>query len=186
VKGKNMAIDDALREQVVHKMRKLDKYLDLLQEIEVEICHEKTRDAGSRNHVEATTHVAGRTLRVATENGDVQAAVDEAVDRLYRQLNRKKERMKSHHATRLAEALPADTSTASKLPLLHEQEGDERQPVIHVERLDVKPQFEDEAVLEMDAQGWGFFVFLNARTEEVNVLYRRDDGTYGLIEPRLA
>src|SRR5438270_4124391 len=106
VKGKGLPVTQALREQVTYKMKRLDKYLDRLQTIEVELCHEKTRESIHQNQVEATAHVPGRTIRVTTSNADMYAAIDEAVDKLYRQLNRKKERMKAHHFTKPAEILP--------------------------------------------------------------------------------
>jgi putative sigma-54 modulation protein len=181
VKGKNTVITPALRRLVEQKMGRLDKYHDRLQEIEVELCTEKTREAIRKNHVEVTTHVVGRTLRVTAYDDQMYAAVDEAVDKLYRQLNRQKERLKSHHGTKLAEVLPAPEFEGTQEVGPDSEEAAE--PIIHVERLEVKPQFEDEALLEMDAAGRDFYVFLNARNEQVNVLYRRDDGTYGLIEP---
>lgn len=181
VKGKNMAIAPALREQVVQKMGRLDKYLDRLQQIEVELCTEKTREAIHQNRVEVTTRVRGRTIRVTADDTDMHAAIDEAVDKLYRQLNRTKERMKGHHSSKLAELLDSSSADVAETAGLTE-EGEV--PVVHIERLEVKPIFEDEAIEELDAQGRAFYVFLNARNEQVNVLYRRADGTYGLIEPR--
>jgi len=187
VKGKNIPITTALHDQVVHKMVKMDKYLDHLQTIEVELGTEKTREIGQHNHVEATTHIKGRTIRVSATNGDMYAAIDEAVDKLYRQLNRHKERMKAHHASRLAEALPANTDAgvASVPGAVDSDAADQREPAIRVERFEMEPQFEDEAVEELEAKGRDFYVFLNARNEQVNVLYRRPDGDYGLIEPNV-
>jgi putative sigma-54 modulation protein len=184
VKGKNLSITPALRDQVMHKMTKLDKYLDRLEEIEVELCTEKTRQADHHNQVEATTRVLGRTIRVTAMNSDMYAAIDEAVDKLYRQLNRKKEQVKGHHNGKLVDvAALADLSTVVEGDEIQEQEPDE--PEIRVELLDVKPQFEDEAIEEMESKGKTFYVFLNARNEQVNVVYRHSDGTYGLIEPRV-
>jgi putative sigma-54 modulation protein len=184
VKGKNMVITPALRELVEHKMGRLDKYHDRLREIEVELCTEKTREASRHNHVEATTYLLGRTIRVTAEDDEMYAAIDEAVDKLYRQLNRQKERLKAHHGVKLAEALPVEETAPAIFDEAVELGPDAvGAPVILTERLEVKPLFEDEAVLEMDAQAHDFYVFLNARSERLNVLYRRGDGTYGLIEP---
>lgn len=182
VKGKGLPVTQALRDQVRSKMRRLDKYLDRLQSIDVELCHEKTRESSRQNQVEATARVPGRTIRVATSNADMYAAIDEAVDKLYRQLNRKKERMKAHHGVKPAEILPPllESDEATEL-----DERDEDEAVIHLERLEVMPQFEDEAIDQFELRGGGFYVFLNARNERINVLYRRDDGSYGLIEPRV-
>jgi putative sigma-54 modulation protein len=181
VKGKNLALTPALHDQVVNKMQRLDKYLDRLNTIEVELCTEKTREAAHHNMVDVTAHVHGRTVRARTINADMYAAVDEAVDKLYRQLNRTKERMKSHHGNKAGEALlQGEDSVGSEFAPNGEPPIEAE---IRVERLDVKPMFEDEAVDELEEGGRSFYVFLNARNEQVNVLYRHADGSYGLIEP---
>jgi putative sigma-54 modulation protein len=178
VKGKNISITPALHDQVVHKMGRLDKYFDLLHDIDVELCTEKTRESIHHNHVEATARVAGRTIRVTAEDADMYAAIDDAVDKLYRQLNRKKERLKGHHGTKFVETLPVEEiETTDDVP-------ENGTPAIRVERLNLKPIFEDEALAELEDQNRSFYVFLNASSEQVNVLYRRADGSYGLIEPR--
>lgn len=183
VKGRNMAVPPVLHDQVARKMRRLDKYLDQLQVIEVELWTERTREAGYQSHVEVTARAARRTLRVTAEDSDMQAAIDETVDRLYRQLNRQKERLKSHGAIRITDAVPADSDDTGDALQGVEVEDGGRPPVIHVERLEFKPIFEEEAIEEMDSLGRSFYVFLNARDEQVNVVYRRADGSYGLIEP---
>jgi putative sigma-54 modulation protein len=181
VKGKNTPVTADLRKLVVQKMRRLDKYLDKLQQIEVELSTEQTKLADHHNHVEATTRVAGRTIRVTADDDEMYAAVDQIVDKLYRQLNRHKERMKSHHSTKGRDAFAESGKISSEPepePLFSAGE-----PAIHIETLEVKPQFEEEAALELEALGRDFYVFLNARNEQVNVIYRRGDGSYGLIEP---
>jgi putative sigma-54 modulation protein len=182
VKGKNLTVTPALHDQVVRKMERLDKYLDRLQTIDVELCMEKTRDLDQQCHVEATTHVAGRTLRVTATDGEMYAAVDEVVDKLYRRLNRRKERLKAHAASKLAELpVPGEESGPEET---FPEASDERTPSIRSERLALEPMFEDEALDELESGDREFLVFLNARSEQVNVLYRRPDGDFGLIEPR--
>lgn len=182
VKGKNLTITPALHDQVVEKMRKLDKYLDRLQGIDVELSTEKTREADRHNVVEATTHVAGRTIRACTEGADMYAAIDEAVDKLYRQLNRQKERMKSHHGGRAPEVLPVEAGV--DLPADVGEINEPLDRVIRIERLDVKPQFEDEAIDELESSGKQFHVFVNAQSEQVNVVYRDQSGGYVLVKTK--
>jgi putative sigma-54 modulation protein len=179
VKGKNMSVTSVLRDHVIHKMERLDKYLDRLNEIEIELSTEKTRDAAYHNLVEATARVRGRTIRAATSNADMYTAIDDAVDKLYRQLNRAKERMKSHHGARL-ETLPSEGEVGREPP---GPENGTPEGEILVESLEMKPMFEDEALEELLAGERDFYVFLNARNEVLNVLYRRAEGNYGLIEP---
>lgn len=187
VKGRNIAITPALHDLVVHKMHRLDKYLDRLDEIEVELGQENTRAAPQQHHVEAATRVLGKTLRVKASHPEMASALDQAVDRLYRQLNRTKERIKAHHGAKLAEVVPVAEPAPLELPEENVEAPavDGGHPVILIEPLDMKPQFEDDAIEEMEALGHSFYVFLNARNEHVNVLYRRRDGAYGLIEPRI-
>jgi putative sigma-54 modulation protein len=190
VKGKNMTVTPALHDQVVNKMGRLEKYHDRVQTIEVELHTEKTREAAYQNCVEAITHVRGKTLRVTATHEDMHAAIDEAVDKLYRQLNKQKERLKSHHASKPAEIVPepseVDESAEIDVPRRATASSDADATVVHVERLDVEAQFEEEAIQEMEALGHGFHVFLNARNERVSVLYKRSDGGYGVIEPHVA
>jgi putative sigma-54 modulation protein len=186
VKGSHLVVTQALNDQVVQKMSKLDRYFDRLQTVEVELCWEKTREANQQSRVEAITHVKGRTLRAVATHSDMYAAIDEVVDKLHRSLNRQKERTKAHGTNKFVDILPVDVETAeSELPDRVQLEPDtDGEPEIIRERLEVKPQFEEEAIAEMDANGLAFYVFMNARNESVNVVYRHADGTYGLIEPQ--
>jgi putative sigma-54 modulation protein len=186
VKGSHLVVTQALNDQVVQKMAKLDRYFDKLQTVEVELCWEKTRDANQQSRVEAITHVKGRTLRVVATHSDMYAAIDEVVDKLHRTLNRQKERSKSHGTNKIADVSPAGAELEEldySEPIDVEPEAD-AEPVIIRERLEVKPQFEEEAIAEMDAAGLTFYVFMNARNESVNVVYRHADGSYGVIEPQ--
>jgi putative sigma-54 modulation protein len=178
VKGKNINVTPALHAQVVAKMGRLDRFLDRLSTIDVELCVEKTRDVTHQNTVEATAHVPGRIIRVRACGEDMFTAIDEAVEKLYRQLNRKKERMKSHHGEKLA-MLVADQ--IEREDMVSEENG--AGSIVRVKQIDMKPEFEDEAVANMEELGHSFYVFLNAQSEQINVLYRRRDGNYGLIEP---
>jgi putative sigma-54 modulation protein len=180
VKGSHLLVTQALHDQVVQKMAKLDRYFDKLQTVEVELCWEKTRAADQQCRVEATTHVKGRSMRVVASHSDMYAAIDEVVDKLHRSLNRQKERTKSHGTNKISDVLsePIDLDDAQS-----DVTADVTPTITH-ERLEIKPQFEEEAIAEMNASGLTFFVFMNARNENVNVLYRHADGSYGVIEPQ--
>ncbi len=179
VKGKNITVTPALHDLVVRKMSRLDKYLDRLQVIDVEVGTEQTRDSAQHCQVEARTRIRGRVLRAVTQNSEMQAALDEAVDKLYRQLNRQKERMKAHHGAKLAEA-PA----AAEDVLEVEPAPDDDIPRLHMEEVLVEPLFEEEALDAFIENGLDCLVFLNPSNERLNVLYRRGNGDYALIEPR--
>ncbi|MGI8827739.1 MAG: ribosome hibernation-promoting factor, HPF/YfiA family [Chloroflexota bacterium] len=181
VKGNRFSVTPDVRHHVVHKMQRLQKYFDRIISIDVELSSERTRDADHQNHVEATTHVAGRTIRVTAAHGDMLAAVDEAVDKLYRQLNRQKERLKSHHGVPLSEMPLAVNGDPDETDLTEAHDWDES--AVRVQTIDMKPQFEDEALTELRAHTRDFYVFLNASTEQVNVLYKDANGGYCLVQP---
>ena len=183
VKGKNITITPALHDLVVQKMTKLDRYHDRLETIEIELCTQKTRESDHHNHVEATTQVTGKTIRVVSEHGDMYAAIDEAVDKLYRQLNRQKERLKSHHGSRFTDSLPAEEPEG--LSSASGDSSDGTPTPLVVQRLEMKPLFEDEAIDEIESSKDQILVYLNARNEQVNVLYRRSDGALVLIDPHV-
>jgi putative sigma-54 modulation protein len=172
VKGKGISVTPALRDLVERKMSRLDKYHDRLQSIDVELIREKTRASDQQNAVDVVARVPGQTIRVQATAAEIHAAVDEAVDKMYRHLNRKKERLKDHHAGKPAEVLA---------PEAEEREGEAR---ITVERPLVVPLSEEDAVEALEESGRPVYVFLNARNQQVNVVYRRSGGGYSVVEPR--
>lgn len=180
VKARNFPLTEALEKQVEQKMGRLDKYLDRLQGIDVVLWTEQSKEADRHNHVEATARIGGRKVHVTAMKSDMYAALDETVDKMYRQLNRTKERLKSHHGSRLAEVLPGEEMESAD-ETIYDDAADPS--VVKVKRFEMKPQFEDEAIAEMETLGHSFYVFLNADSERVNVVYRRKDGDYGLIDP---
>ena len=182
VKGVRYAVTPEVREHVTRKMQRLQKYLDRLSTIEVELSEEPTREAAKHFHVEVTARAQGKTSRVTCSGSEMRPAVDDAVDKLYRQLNRQKERMKAHGNVKLAEVSP--TLLMEEASELVEPAEEMDSPVLRIETIDVKPQFEDEAVAELEARGKDFYVFLNASSEQINVIYRDSDGLYALVQPR--
>lgn len=183
-----MPITEPLERYVVAKVGRLDRYLDRLSEVNVVLAAEKTREASRRNQAEATAMVRGRVLRAEAADADMYAAVDEMVDKLHQQLVRLKERTRSHKGVGLAESeLGVVAEPLDDLPALPEdgdgaqEDGESR--IVEVNQSLLKPMFPDEAIDELEQLGYAFFVFLNAQNERVSVLYRRRDGSYGLIEP---
>jgi ribosome hibernation promoting factor len=173
VKGKGLSVTPALRDLVERKMSRLDKYHDRLQSVDVELIHEKTRATDQQNAVDVVARVPGRTIRVQAAAAEIHAAVDEAVDKMYRHLNRTKERQKAHHGSSTAEIM----ATGEEEPVVRAR--------ISVERPMVEPLSEEDAVEMLEGSGRALYVFLNARSQHVNVVYRREDGGYAVIEPRV-
>lgn len=169
--GKNLDITDSLRDQVKKKMRKLERYFEPGTEIQVTMAVEK-----NRHILEVTIPFDGVILRAEEFTDDMYASIDMVLDKLERQIHK--------HRTKLERKIRSGAFRDK--PLLNEQivPDDSREPtVVRTKRFAIKPMVLEEALMQMDLIGHSFFVFTNAETEEVNVLYRRRDGNYGLIEP---
>ncbi len=172
VRGKNIEVTDALREHVQKRVGKIDKYFDF--DTEAQVALGVVRELHT---VEVTATINGLILRAEESTNDMYASIDKVVDKLERQISKYKTRI-----NRKARQVSGDIGRTAGLP--REEEDDELH-VVRTKRFAVKPMPVEEAVLQMNLLGHDFFVFANADTDEVNVVYRRKDGNYGLIEPSL-
>ncbi|MDY6876868.1 MAG: ribosome-associated translation inhibitor RaiA [Chloroflexota bacterium] len=171
---RNVEANPHLQDYVEHKVEKLDRYLPLIEEARVDLTVEKTRNAAHRQIAQLTVRVPGTILRAEERTGDMFASIDAVLDKMYRQIARYKGKRRNRwHAT--TEELPIEES-------VDEPEGE----IVRVKRFELRPMMPEEAVEQMDLLGHHFFVFLNADEGAVNVVYRRDDGNYGLLQPGLA
>ncbi|MFZ7101330.1 MAG: ribosome hibernation-promoting factor, HPF/YfiA family [Peptococcaceae bacterium] len=173
VKGKNMEVTPALKEYVEKKVGKIQKYFEgELREASVSLILEK-----ELHRVEVTIPLDGYILRGEEETTDMYASIDNVVEKLERQVRKYKTKInRKIKNLSVLDLVPNGNSLA---------EEDFEPAIVRTKRFAVKPMPEEEAILQMDLLGHNFFVFLNADTEEVNVVYRRKDGNYGLIEPEL-
>jgi putative sigma-54 modulation protein len=177
---KNLELTDRLNDYVVKKVEKLEKFLDEVDECRVDLSHTKTaRNANDRHVAQLTLRGKGFILRSEERSDSIFSAVDAALDKMRRQIRRykgKRERGRGDGQT---------ISEAINFPLLQDEE--EEEPVIvRRKRFMLVPMDEMEAVEQMKLLGHeNFFVFYNANTSEFNVLYRRRDGTYGIIIPEI-
>jgi putative sigma-54 modulation protein len=169
VKGRNLEITDALRQYAEEKLGRLTKYLEQIVSASVVLSVEK-----HRHLAEVTLRVRELTIRAEESTGDLYSSIDLVAEKLERQILRYKERIVAHNA-RATLREPREAAAEERVP--------EGPRVVKTKRFAVKPTEISEAVMQMELLGHSFYVFRNARTEEVNVLYRRRDGNYGLIEP---
>ncbi|PZN06779.1 MAG: ribosome-associated translation inhibitor RaiA [Bacillota bacterium] len=175
--GKNVDVTDALKEYARKKVGKVAKYFD--EPLQAKVTLSVERD---RHIVEVTIPLPSSDLllRAEEESDDMYASIDLVVDKLERQIRKYKTRI-NRKVRR-----PEGAAVAAAEPATDEEEweeaGDEPR-VVRTKRFAVKPMTVDEAILQMNLLGHDFFVFSNAATGEVNVVYRRKDGDYGLIEP---
>lgn len=177
VKGRNVQVTDALKAYAEKKLQKLTKYFNNIKEAEV------TQSIQRNWHiVEVLVEGDGVFLRSEERSGDMYASIDAAVDKLEKQLERFKGKLLAHPRPSEAAAVKEGATTPLEEP--SEEETEEGLPtVVKTKRFAIKPMTAEEAALQMELLNHDFFVFLNAETEQVNVLYRRKDGNYGLIEP---
>lgn len=187
VKGKNLEIVPALREHAVRKVSKLARYFNSHDSVRAEVAVGFFR---GQYTAEVTLQLGGLFLRGAGKASEALAAIDDATEKAERQFLRFKSRLEpvkgplGSAATVRAPAPGEAPEATGAAPEAKEEAGAEAQPrVVRVKRFAFKPMSVDEAVLQMELLGHDFFVFVNDATDEVNVLYRRRDGNYGLIEP---
>ncbi len=167
IRGKNIKLTDALQAYVNDKVKKIGKYFDRA-EIDVQVSLEVKRE---KHIVEVTAYVNGLILRGEEATDDMYASIDGVIEKIERQIRKYKTRI-----NRKLRKDEVDISIESDDPKTEDL-------IVKVKRFSFKPMLIEEAVMQMDLLGHDFFVFSNATSEEMNVVYKRKDGKYGLIEP---
>ena len=172
--GKNIQVTNSLKEYADKRLSKLDKFFD--NDLDAQV----TMSVVKETHiVEVTVFLnGGIILRAEEGTGDMYASIDSVLDKLERQVKK--------HKTKLNRKLRQDGYRELDFDVLGYEEEEEDYPsIVKTKRFAVKPMSAEEAVMQMDLVGHDFFVFRNAETDEVNVVYKRKDGNYGLIEPEM-
>lgn len=180
IKGKNVEITEWLREYVEKKIGKLDKYLPNISEARVELAVQNAKSANDRQVAQITLRSNGTILRAEERSDDMFASIDAVADKLHRQVARFKE--KREQRGRVVSDQGASSPEEALEPL---EEDEEELAVVRVKRFLVRPMSEDEAIEQMELLGHDFFLFYNADSDAMNVVYRRKDGNYGLLQPEL-
>ncbi len=169
ITGRNIQLTEAMKNYVDKKIKRLEKYLDEPINIQVILNVEKFRQIAEVNISSKSGSFYG-----SEESHDIYASIDMVMDKLEEQVRRRKEKIQQ----RPREPRPEEAVLSSPT-----EPGDDSQ-VVEVKCFAIKPMSLDEAVLQMDISDDHFMVFLNATTNRVNVLYKRKDGRYGLIDPQ--
>lgn len=170
VSGRNMNVTDALRDTIQSKLGKLDRFFYRELEAQVTLSVEK-----NRHIIEVTIPFNGSILRAEEATEDMYRSIDGVVDKLTRQLGKQKNKLENRinrYETIRFENIKVD-----------EEDDMEEARIVRTKRFLIKPMDPEEAVLQMELLGHNFFVFVDAETDDVNVVYKRRDGDYGLIEP---
>ncbi|HMB14849.1 MAG TPA: ribosome-associated translation inhibitor RaiA [Pelovirga sp.] len=172
---RHMESSDPLRDYVVEKLARVKKYID--EPIDAQVVLSVQKKINQR--AEVTMVAKGLTMKSGEEKDDMYAAIDLMVDKIERQLKRYKEKLKSHKGGEGVQRLIEKTVYSA--PSF--DEGQDEPEIIRSNSFFIKPMSVEEAVMQMDLLDKEFLVFTDDRSEEMNVVYRRKDGNYGLIVP---
>lgn len=216
IRPTNFKLSDNIESQIRKRVERLPRHLENLQSAEVILSQQPTRLNPQRFHYVAqfTLHTRNNLIRSEVSDAELLTAVDQAMDRLSRQIERYKGRYyhrkgkpgvgKSSAEIANRGPLPAAPSVvemaspaepalaensmngASLSAATAEPDEDESGGIVRVKRFQVSPMFAEEAIEQMELLGHNFFVFFNAADERMSVVYRRNDGDYGLLEPELS
>ena len=172
IRGSKIKITSAINDYIENKIGKLDKYLENPNEVTANIV---VKVKGKDQTVEVTIPMKKLILRAEDTHNDLYAAIDLVSDKLERQIRKNKTRLKKNVGKELL-----DFNTNFKV----EKDENEKGRIIRRKLIETKPMNEEEAILQMNLLGHDFFVFTNEATNQINILYRRKDMNYGLIETR--
>ena len=173
ITAKNLELTDALKDYVQKKLTKVEKYFDYLIDINVVLEIQK-----NVHLAEILVNAKGVFLKGLEKSEDLYASIDLAIDKIERQLSKYKKKLKEKSSNE-----PLSTSVF-KLNIFETESFDDNEPrVIVSKEMPAKPMNTEEAVMQMNLLNKNFFVFKNAQTSDVNVVYKRDDGNIGLIQP---
>lgn len=171
ISGKNIDVTAGLRSAVESKIGKLERYFTADTEVFVTLNVEK-----DRQKIEVTIPVKGNIIRSEQTSNDMYVSIDLVEEIIERQLRKYKTKL-------IAQKQVAGSFQPSYLE--NDDEEDEEVKIVRTKRFDIKPMYPEDACVQMELLGHNFYVFCNAETDQVNVVYRRKGNTYGLIEPEV-
>lgn len=177
IRGEQIEVTEALREYVEKKIGRLERYFEAPPTSEVNVTLSVIRE---KQCVEVTIPFPAMLLRAEEKGSDMYASIDLVVDKLERQI--RKHKTKANRKVR-QEAGYKNVFKEDVVTPVHLLEDEEDYEVVRTKRFTLKPMDVEEAILQMNMVGHNFFVFANSDSSQVNVVYKRADGKYGLIEP---
>ncbi len=169
ISGKNIAVTEGLKTAVEDKLGKLERYFTSDTEVVVTLSVEK-----ERQKIEVTVPMKGSIIRSEQVSNDMYVSIDLVEEVIERQLRKYKNKIVDRQQA---------SGNFQKAYLEKEYEEDEEVKITRTKKFDIKPMYPEDACVQMELLGHNFFVFCNAETDQVNVVYKRKGNTYGLIEP---
>lgn len=169
--GRNIDVTPGLRAAVEEKIGKLDKYFKPDTEVHVTLSVEK-----ERQKIEVTIPVKGSIIRSEQVSNDMYISIDLVEEIIERQMKKYKTKIVDKHQ---------EGGTFTRAYVENDYMEDEDVKIVRTKRFDIKPMYPEDACIQMELLGHNFYVFCNAETDQVNVVYKRKGDTYGLIEPEI-
>jgi putative sigma-54 modulation protein len=180
IRGKNLTVSDKDRAYIERKMQRLERILDDESEAEIELRLEGNRKVDDSHIVEISVGAGTVPIRGSSAASSFRAAADTAIDTVERRVVEARQRPRDRHRQGQSRLAP-QTRSAEIASEGIDRDDDSR--IVKIKRFAIEPMFEEDAITQMEELGHTFFVFVNAENERVAILYRRDDGRFGLIEP---
>lgn len=168
LKSRNLVLTEALKEYVPKKLARIQKYFDHLLSADVTLSTER-----GFHEVDVTLHANGAVFHAEEKTDDMYTSIDKVTDKLERQILKHKEKLKAHHHK---------SRNGSVSPIALMDENLTRHPLTRRKQT-LSIVMPDEAIEEMESLGHHFYLFRNRNTEEINLVYRRENGTFGLVQP---
>ena len=171
--GKHTSVPQNVRDYATEKIERLERHIPKATAAQVELVLEKTKSADHRAVVQVTINANGSVIRAQRRSSDFNQAIDAVFDSLQRQGARYKDRLyrRNERRSKATEVLAPEPAQAPA------------DPIVRRKLFAMKPMNEEDAIEEMEAVGHTFYLFKNAETRQYNVIYKRESGDYGLIEP---
>jgi putative sigma-54 modulation protein len=188
INGHNMEVTPRLYEYVEKKTERLDRYMPDLIERRVDLSAVNAKSAVERQVAQITIRdKRGTILRAEESSNDMFTAIDAVVDKLYRQIERYRGRRRRKYRPASSPSGDAELFMGDPLPFPYEEEEQEtaEPKIVRQKRFSLRPMLAEEAADQMELLGHDFFVFFNAEENAINVVYRRHDGDYGLLQPEI-
>ncbi|GAB6153301.1 ribosome-associated translation inhibitor RaiA [Desulfosporosinus burensis] len=170
IRGKHIELTDALKEYVMKRVGKLAKYSDEFVDVQVTLLVER-----DRHRVEVTAPLHGMILRGEEETEDMYSSIDMVVEKLERQIDKYRTRINKRMRSKVLKDHEPKQSAVNDEP---------REEVVRNKKFPAKPMSVEEAIMQMNLIGHTFFVFTNSESQEMNVVYLRNNGDYGLLQPQ--
>jgi len=190
VSGKNIHLSPSLKDYAEKKLASIKKYFDHIIEVDITLSVDEVKDQGRSKVCEVTVWANGIVVRGKKASEDLYASIDMVADKIERQVKKYKEKLKDiprrHNSRNDQQAMHSVLAFSGSLPTSTsdvETKADRNPRIIRSGTFPIKPMFSDEAAEQLELLKQGFYVFSNAETNKINVIYKRSDGNFGLIEP---